>query len=281
MPDETDAETRPTGFIQNWLAPLIERRQAVRAFRRDGYVVLRGVVEPERIDAFWRRVEHHVETTPELLFSRAGKLLRNDELDPGDTARRRLRVTNIETVEPSAAELFLHPAIARFLKALYGKAPTAIQTLTYKYSSEQGAHSDRYLVSPRAVGAEYDRDTLAASWIACEDADPENGALIIYPGSHTLPKKRLRDDFDGDYAAYRAYLEALCAENGIAPKTFMAKKGDVLFWDGDFVHAGGPILNPERTRESLVTHYCRLPDRAESLHPERRRVFCEGGSYFA
>jgi ectoine hydroxylase-related dioxygenase (phytanoyl-CoA dioxygenase family) len=76
----------------------------------------------------------------------------------------------------------LAPVITRFLTRWYkGRRPTCLQTLTYKFSSEQGAHSDKKLVDPPQA-YDYDRETLVASWFALEPSSLKNGALIIYPG---------------------------------------------------------------------------------------------------
>ncbi|GGD09467.1 hypothetical protein GCM10011342_17920 [Aquisalinus flavus] len=229
-------------------------------FERDGYVIMRGVVDHHLIDSFWDEVAHLQKTEGELSYGLSGGVLKNRDVLDGtytdDTSR--LRIVGIENFSAVAPSLILHPSIADFLSAWYDNAPTCIQSLTYRYSSQQGAHSDKYLVSPRSVGHKYDRDSLAASWIACEDVDEGNGSLIIYPGSHKPEKKTLKEDFEGNYTAYVSYLENLCTNRGIETERFTAAKGDVLIWHGDFVHAGGRILQPERTRLSLVNHYANL-----------------------
>ena len=48
------------------------------------------------------------------------------------------------------------------------------------------------------------------------------------------------------------------ASRGIAPKTFLPRKGDVLLWHGNLPHEGTRIRNTALTRRSLVTHYTSL-----------------------
>lgn len=253
------------------------------AFERDGYVILRGAVDPAQIDSFWEEVGRLQDSEPGLTYSQQGKIIRNEDVLSGaleDVDASRLRITCVENYSALAPDLMLHPAISGFLTAVYGMRPACIQTLTYKYSSQQGTHSDKYLVSPRSVGANYDRDSLTAAWVACDEVSDENGALIIYPGSHKLEKKRLKEDFNGRYNDYVQYLEALCAEHGITPERFHAKKGDVLFWHGDFAHAGGPILNPDMTRLSLVAHYARLEPKDPGAGGGRVKRAHANGWYF-
>lgn len=254
--------------------------KAREAFERDGYVIFRGAIEPELIDSFWDEVDRLQREEPELTYGAKGEILKNRDVLEGKYPDdpNRLRITCIENFSRYAPAMMLHGEISGFLKAVYGRLPTCIQTLTYRYSSQQGLHSDKYLVSPRSVGQHYDRDTLAAAWVACETVNEDNGALIIYPGSHKLEKKRLLEDFDGRYNDYVDYLTELCAEAGIEPERFHAEKGDVLFWHGDFVHAGGNILDKERTRRSLVVHYADLD--ADDSGVARHKVTVPTGAYF-
>ncbi|NWG45512.1 MAG: phytanoyl-CoA dioxygenase family protein [Alphaproteobacteria bacterium] len=263
----------------------IDIAKAIEDFQTDGYVIFRDAIDHDLIDRFWRDVDNQIIHNPYLTWSLHGKIYRNSEVSRGavntDTT---LRIIDMESHSQLAARLMLHESVQSFLEAYYGYDPTAIQTLTYKFSSEQGAHSDLYLVSPPAVGPYYYRDSLAASWVACEDATEENGALVIYPGSHKLLKKPLQlfNNEDGSfrYGEWVAYLEDLCARHGSGPELFLAKKGDVLIWHGDFVHAGGRILNRARTRKSLVTHYARVRTDEASADPSYVKERADGGWYF-
>lgn len=263
-------------------APSPQDAERMAAFRRDGYLIMRGVFAPETVEAFWSEVSRQLSDNPDLTFSVGADILTNKERwAGGGEARYSLRVIDLERHLPATAEMMLHPVLVSFLTALYAAPPTCIQTLAYEEGSEQGPHSDKYLVSPPTAGLAYDRDTLAASWIAVDPADEENGALVIYPGSHRLEKKRLTEDFADDYGAYADYLHHLCVEAGCPSKSFRAEKGDVLFWHGDFVHAGGPIRDRTRTRRSLVSHYARLPAFHRPPDRVRRRRAVNRGYYFA
>lgn len=224
----------------------------VAAFERNGYFVLRGALPGADVDAFWAEFEMLRKSDPLLQYAEYGQVYRGD--DPSIALRKReLRAINTHSRSPRARSLAMHGGILPTIQALVGQPVGCIQTLCYSVSSRQGAHSDKFLVSPAYVGS-YDRDTLVAAWIACEDADEANGGLVVYPGSHRLAKKTVFD-LDGDYGRYVAHLEALCRDAGIRPRSFRARKGDVLIWHGDFVHAGGIPEAPDRSRASLVCHY--------------------------
>jgi ectoine hydroxylase-related dioxygenase (phytanoyl-CoA dioxygenase family) len=252
---------------------------AVDYFNQRGYVVFRDVFASSVAEDFWSAVEMNIRDNANLQFSVYGKIMRQSELSDADKAALP-RVIDIQGHVPLAAHLMLCGPITSFLKRLYGKRATCLQTLTYKFSSEQGAHSDRHLVSPPYVG-EYDRSTLAAAWFAFEPSGTANGALIVYPGSHKLSKKRLDTDFGNDYGAYVKYLELLCADAGCRAESYEAQTGEVLIWHGDFVHAGGPVLqSPRPTRKSLVCHYAVVPEDRPSQTSDWLRIRCLQGSYY-
>jgi len=249
-------------------------KTAVTSFRENGYVVFRSALEADLVDNFWDDVEFQIQNNMNLTMAEYGKIIKNAEIMGRllTTQNTVLRIIDLEKHSEQIPAVMLSPVVTDFLMSYYGSAPSVLQTLTYKYSSQQGAHSDLYLVNPPTTGTKYNRQSLAAAWFACEEANKNNGALVIYPKSHLLDKK-LYTDFDS-YAAYVQYLEELCANNGIKPEIFEAKKGDILFWHGDFVHAGGAIESPNMTRKSLVVHYANI-----SLTDDRFDVNLERHKY--
>ena len=253
---------------------------AANYFRDWGYAIIAEAFPVAQGDAFWNDLEAELGRNTPLTFSVYGQLYTYPEVPL--EGRRTPRIIDVESHVASAPDLMLAPAIVEFLTHYYSAPPTCLQTLTYKYSSEQGAHSDKTLVSP-PWAHDYDRETLTASWLAMENSDERNGALIVYPGSHKL-KKRGLGDFNGDYGPYTAYVDTLCRESGCAPKIYRARAGEILFWHSDLVHAGGPITAPGDelpTRRSLVCHYAHLPSRYQSRDPNWRKIERNGASYFA
>jgi ectoine hydroxylase-related dioxygenase (phytanoyl-CoA dioxygenase family) len=258
-----------------------EIRAAAEYFDRWGYVVFRNVIPQALSGSFWSRVEDAIAHNDNLTYTMYGNIYTGTDT-PLD-GKKLPRIIDIESHVSEARQLMLAPVVSRFLKHWYkGAAPTCLQTLTYKFSSEQGAHSDKKLVAPPHAH-DYDRETLVASWFALEPSSVRNGALIIYPGSHRVPKPDLSWELEHDYAAYARALDTLCRENGCEPVTFEADQGDMLFWHGDLVHAGGAIAAPDAeppTRKSLVCHYAALPKSTASRDPNFERVRYGGGSYF-
>lgn len=253
---------------------------SVNSFRENGYVVFRSALEDDLIDYFWTDVESQIQNNMDLSMAEYGKVIKNAEIMGRlmTTNNTVLRIIDLEKHSELAPAVMLSSVVIDFLTMYYGTAPSVLQTLTYKYSSQQGAHSDLHLVNPPTTGTMYNRNSLAAAWFACEEANENNGALVIYPKSHLLDKK-LHTDFDG-YGDYVQYLERLCADNGIKPEVFRAKKGDILFWHGDFIHAGGPIRSPGMTRKSFVVHYANVTPTEDRFDVNLKRYQYGNGYYF-
>jgi len=253
---------------------------ATEFFDSNGYVIFRNAVSPAIADGFWADVEDNFAHNPILQFSIHGRVYTQRAL-PQNLRISLPRIIDIQGYVPLAAHLMFGGPISEFLQILYGTAPTCLQTLTYKFSSEQGAHSDCYLVSPPYVG-DYNRRTLMAAWIPFEPSNQQNGALIVYSGSHKLAKKRLDTDFQDNYGEYVRYLNGLCDGCGCHPQLYEALVGDVLFWHGDLVHAGGSIgqQSPRPTRRSMICHYGVVPANRPSLTAEWVRLKTSRGSYY-
>jgi ectoine hydroxylase-related dioxygenase (phytanoyl-CoA dioxygenase family) len=49
--------------------------------------------------------------------------------------------------------------------------------------------------------------------------------------------------------------QEIIAKNGLQPKVFLPKKGDVFIWHANLVHGGTPVRNTALTRKSMVIHY--------------------------
>ena len=132
----------------------------------------------------------------------------------------------------------------------------AFQSLGFYYGSQQELHQDSAFVR---VSSPLE---FVASWIALEDISPGSGELEYYPGSHALPhylfggKYLWVDVGDPELQLFSGGLQSRARDAGLSPQRFLAKKGDVLIWSAGLMHGGSPVELPDRTRKSLVTHYC-------------------------
>ncbi|MGG5812135.1 phytanoyl-CoA dioxygenase family protein [Falsiroseomonas sp. CW058] len=151
-----------------------------------------------------------------------------------------------------------HPRIVEVLREVIGPNVKAMQTMMFvKHAGKPGQawHQDENFIPTR------DR-SLAAAWIALDDATVENGCLWAHPGSHRSGVL-WPDAAHGD-ARFDAVKEATSfpypREGGVA---LPVRAGGVVFFHGHLLHRSLPNVTRAGFRRALVTHYMS----AESLLP--------------
>ncbi len=206
----------------------------VEQFRRDGFVVVRGLVgdaELARMLAVTERglreeiapveyeAELHYPGAPESLQAVGGRTIR--------------RLKQAHSRDFIFTQWILRPEILGRLQQLLGDrivCPLAhhncIMTKQPRFSSETGWHQDiRYW--------SFQRPELINTWIAFGREYPENGCLQVIPGSHLLTLERRQFD---DELFFRSDLP----ENAslIATRQYVElSPGDVLFFHCKTLHA--------------------------------------------
>ena len=147
----------------------------------------------------------------------------------------------------------LAPRVLRVLRQLYGREPLPFQTLNFPVGTEQKIHSDTMHFTSDPLSY------MCGVWVALEDTDLDNGALVYYPGSHKLKQVTMEDVAPGPgpkyYPQYEDYMAKLMADSGIAPAYGVLRKGQALIWAANLAHGGSPHRDKSRTRHSQVTHY--------------------------
>jgi len=191
---------------------------------------------------------------------------------------------------PELKALCLWPPLMRMLEHLIGEEMMLHLTLTGWVSTERDWHQDDYL-NPPHVNSWY-----AAVWMALDDMDPASGPFEYVPGSHRWPLLRgekVRSFLTEEEVAGREHgishwpklserfvtpaVEAEIKRRGVAPRTFIAKKGDVLIWHGRLMHRGSMAASPGMERRALIAHYSGVDHRPDM--PGRERD--ENGQAFA
>jgi ectoine hydroxylase-related dioxygenase (phytanoyl-CoA dioxygenase family) len=100
---------------------------------------------------------------------------------------------------------------------------------------------------------------MCGVWVALEDIDEGNGALVYYPGSHKLPEVKMEDIAPGPgkqhYDKYEDHIEGIVKKHNLRSERAIIKKGQCLIWSANLIHGGGSHPEKHRTRHSQVTHY--------------------------
>lgn len=180
-----------------------------------------------------------------------------DIADPHVRAHANLRLQDAWTFDADVKAVAANPALLDLLGKFYGRRAFPFQTLNIPVGTRQTAHTDAVHFSSQP------ERFMCGVWLAMEDITAESGPLLYYPGSHRWPilsnamigRRGWGSNASSAQAPYEAVWDAIVAATGIAPETFLARKGQALIWSANLLHGGSPRLDPNSTRWSQVTHY--------------------------
>jgi len=232
-------------------------------WRKNGYVILEQSIATEWLNQLWSEVEELFEHNEKYqikvqvdLPEYTGRAVQEARNLPKDVLNgKHIKLMDFHNSSVIAKKIMLHNNIVSFLEAVFDEKVVAMQSLLFKWGSQQPTHQDfAYVVSENP-------SHLAASWIALEDIHVDSGPLIYYPGSHTNKKFDFgngifyKHESEHDPNDFANYIEANCERLGQKRETLLIKKGDVLIWHAALAHGGDAIHNEALTRKSFVSHY--------------------------
>ncbi|MET9243395.1 phytanoyl-CoA dioxygenase family protein [Nonomuraea sp. NPDC003709] len=224
-------------------------------YERDGYLVLDRALDPGEVGEL---LEEAVRICRGELGDISGALPAGDADSDDDVLRRFLCVHYPHKLSGLMLDTMRHPAIVSALTSLIGPNVKAMQSMLFiKSEGEPGQawHQDELFIPTR------DR-SLAAAWIALDDATVENGCLWVLPGSHrrgVLYPNREHDDprYDCTVESYGFPFD----DSDAVPVEVAA--GTVVVFNGYLLHKSLPNTGRRGYRRALVNHYMS----AESLLP--------------
>src|SRR5215831_3154461 len=212
----------------------------VRKYSRDGYVVFDAGIPSEVLSAAAAATQRHC-------FDAQGRV----KLE---------RLMDAWMEEDAVRQIAAAPKVRKLLELLYQREPVPFQTLNFPIGTQQKTHSDTIHFSS------YPPRFMCGVWVALEDVDADNGALLYYAGSHKLPIYELFDTGrlgslarttpqEIHYGHYERFIDSFIDAQGFEKRELHMKKGQALVWAANLFHGGSPIRDKERTRLSQVTHY--------------------------
>lgn len=227
----------------------------IASFRRDGFVVLRGLASPARCRALIDEIDLNLEVPlgPLELEAELGYpgAPRDVHALGGQTARRLLHAYSRG---PLFRDWARDPVIIGAVSVLLDDAPIAlvqahhncIMTKFPQFGSETGWHQDIRYWSFKAP-------ELINAWLALGPEGPEQGGLRVIPGSHRTAFAREQFDAECFFRTDLAENRALLAQS----VDVVLDCGDVLFFHCRLLHAAGRNRS-EHVKRSLVFTYNRV-----------------------
>jgi len=156
--------------------------------------------------------------------------------------------------EDAFLQALRHAGVTRILRLILGAEIAGIQTqFFYCQPGTPGfqPHQDnRYVNAPRG--------TFASAWVALTDVSPQNGGLILYPGSHKEPLLDVEEVAFEETPLQDANAMRLRCVIPVKykPLDLYLKKGTAAFFDGHTVHASHPNTS-NGPRYALLMTYVR------------------------
>ncbi len=227
------------------------KKEQVQALRERGFVVVPGLVSPERCDEIRRVAQEQLEAAAAPLEFEAD--LRypgapdSKDAPGGHTVRRLL---DAYSRHPSYRQWATSPEVAGWMELYFGEEPVlsrvhhnCMMTKHPTYGSLTGWHRDvRYW--------SFERDDLVSVWLALGPETVENGGLWFVPGSHNAPFTSASFDnakfFRSDVPENQTWIDKATSPT--------LQKGDVVFFHCNTLHSAGQNQSDD-VKFSLVYTY--------------------------
>lgn len=236
--DSPDADRHIDGLLASGDIDDLEA-EMLRGFVRDGFLVLPEGLEDELVDRALADIDRAIVEKWE-----------------GYRYGESQRLQQMHREFGGIRDIWLHPRIHRVLELLFDEESRPCQSLVYVFGSQQDAHQDTIHLTPFPAGY------MCGVWVALEEVREGSGELMVYPGSHRLPRVYMNGSGCGkvgeDWRQFGETVvkcwERLIADSGLVPAPYLAKRGSVLIWHENLMHAGSVRRDPSLSRRSVVTH---------------------------
>jgi phytanoyl-CoA hydroxylase len=158
-------------------------RDQVQSYRRDGYLVIENVLSATELENLRRVVE--------VLVEASRSVTAHDhvyDLEPSHTPEepRVRRIKEPHDVHPAFREIAFSKRIADILTPLIGTT-SGIRFQTGKLNMKSAGHGAAVEWHQDWAFYPHTNDDLLAIGLYLDDCGPENGPLMVIPGSHTWP----------------------------------------------------------------------------------------------
>jgi hypothetical protein len=215
--------------------------EAQATYAADGFVVARGLFSCEEVD----HLNSH------FMRLRAEGVYEGDfagvDLASEDPLKRFPRMIHMHRWDETSLKWMIDPRLNRWLTALLGREPLAVQTMLYfkpPGARGQALHQDQYYLKVKP-------GTCMAAWLALDRCDEANGCMQVAPGSHLWPL--LCPQMADTSISFTDTTVPLPPGQPIRP--VLMAPGDVLFFNGSLVHGSYTNTTHDRFRRALIGHY--------------------------
>jgi len=243
--------------------------ETLARFQREGFFVLRGFFSPEEVETIRETFMEEAKDGP--VEGLSGTKLPGQQYDPRDPLAYYPRMMNPhhhpeKAVGQLAARYLLDQRLHGILRDLFEEEPVASQSMFYfkpAGARGQALHQDNFYLRVKP-------GTCIAAWLAVDDADEENGGMVVVPGSNDL---EIACPQEADPSRFFTN-EYVPVPAGLHEEAVTLKAGDMLFFNGSVIHGSYPNSSKDRFRRSLIMHY--VPRNSEEVSGHYERLGFDG-----
>ena len=227
----------------------------IESYHTDGYITVAGVISAEELAKLRSVTDHFVD-----LSRQATDHTDQFDLEPGhcfETPRLR-RLKTPENLHPAFDRVFRDDTIIEMVAQLVGPAVRHFGGKLNMKSAEFGSPVEWH--QDFAFAARTNDDMLAVG-VAIDDMTPENGCLLVVPGSH---RGQIYNHFqDDDFAG--AVTDPDFEPGNVVHVELAA--GDISIHHGRTLHASAPNTTTDSPRRFYLLQYCAADAWRISLDP--------------
>ena len=217
-------------------------------FAKEGYLIVRSLFSKDEanliLDTFMEQgKDGPVQGLSEYLSKPVGE---NDPLSYYPRMMMPHKHSEL-AVGPLSMSKMLDSRVHTILTRLFADEPLAVQSMFYfkpPGARGQDLHQDNYYLRVKP-------GTCIAAWTAVEDADENNGGLMIVPGTQNM-EVLCPERADNSLYFTQDHLEV---PEGKQVQSINLKAGDVLFFNGSLIHGSSPNTSTDRFRRAFICHY--------------------------
>lgn len=231
---------------------------AIRSYYdREGYVVIRGLIDPAECDRAHAAFEREVKPSSSFIYRQASA---NPEQNVYTSHGYVLNsILNVQSLDPDrfatfrklGTDIVTSANIQTALRILFGEAGKLVQSMYFEGNPATWPHQDSYYLDSERIGG------MTAAWIAVEDIKPGAGRFFVYPKTQLFDMAKNGGDFDiaFNHARYKELVKKVLEEHGFECRAPALSKGDALFWNGKTIHGSLETTDPQFSRRSFTGHY--------------------------
>jgi ectoine hydroxylase-related dioxygenase (phytanoyl-CoA dioxygenase family) len=221
--------------------------EQVQAYRRDGYLVVENVLSARQLDTLHKVIDTLVQASREVTDHN-----HIYDLEPNHSADepRVRRIKEPHNVHPAFREIAFSPKIAEILTPLIGTT-SGIRYQTGKLNMKSAGYGAAVEWHQDWAFYPHTNDDLLAIGLYLDDCGPDNGPLMVIPGSHTWPIA----DHHADGVFCGAIDPTTAGIDFSKAVMLTGKAGSMTIHHVRAVH-GSALNTSNRPRRLLLFQYC-------------------------